>query len=213
MKVITKLKKVFGRKFNSRDYWRRRYRSGGTSGSGSYGNLCTYKAAIINATVYEHKIESVVELGFGDGNQANTFEFENYTGIEIVPELVDRAKKIFSDRPTWNFFLEDNFDFADQRFDLSMSLDVLYHLIEDDVFDDYMKRLFNLSDRFILIYASDIEKITSNAHVRHRSYSKWIDEHVPNVVLEKSWDNQYPYDKDSDPSKTSFANFKLYRKL
>lgn len=36
---------------------------------------------------------------------------------------------------------------------------------------------------------------------------------MPNVVLEKSWDNPYPYDKDSDPSQTSFANFKLYRKL
>jgi hypothetical protein len=47
---------------NSKQYWEKRYRSGGGSGSGSYNNLAVFKAEIINAFIKENDVKSVVEL-------------------------------------------------------------------------------------------------------------------------------------------------------
>lgn len=38
-------------KFNSKNYWENRYKSGGNSGAGSYSNLAEFKAEIINEFV------------------------------------------------------------------------------------------------------------------------------------------------------------------
>ena len=40
----------------------------------------------------------------------------------------------------------DNFA-KDKKADLSMSLDVLYHILEDNVFNSYMINLFNSSNK------------------------------------------------------------------
>jgi hypothetical protein len=41
------------------------------------------------------------------------------------------------------------------RFDLELSLDVIYHLVEDEVFDAYMRSLFAHAGRFVVIYSSN----------------------------------------------------------
>ncbi|MGD9858413.1 MAG: hypothetical protein AB7U20_26025 [Planctomycetaceae bacterium] len=58
------------RKFTgSSDYWVRRYRKGRNSGGGSYGRLAEFKAQVLNDLVREHRIQTVIEFGCGDGNQ------------------------------------------------------------------------------------------------------------------------------------------------
>ena len=42
-----------------------------------------------------------------------------------------------------------------RKADLSLSLDVIYHLVEDDVFEYYMRTLFEASNGYVIIYASD----------------------------------------------------------
>ena len=41
------------------------------------------------------------------------------------------------------------------RADLTLSLDVIYHLVEDDVFVSAMRALFDKAARFVVIYASN----------------------------------------------------------
>ena len=48
-------------------YWEQRYAGGGTSGAGSYGAAGRLKAEFLNAFVREHEVQSVIELGCGDG--------------------------------------------------------------------------------------------------------------------------------------------------
>ena len=64
-------------------------------------------------------------------------------------------------------------------------------MIEDEVFEEYMGRLFDSADRDVIIYSSNSDKNHSQQapHVRHREFSRWIEgarsewtliEHVPN---------------------------------
>jgi len=77
----------------SSEYWDRRYRSGGTSGDGSYGGLAEFKAEIINVFVEENGIDTVVELGCGDGNQLGLMDVPQYTGYDISKKAVEMCEK------------------------------------------------------------------------------------------------------------------------
>lgn len=194
--------------FSSSAYWTNRYKQGRNSGAGSYGRLAEYKATYINDLVKTKNIGSVIEFGSGDGNQASMFAFPNYTGIDVSAQTVLACRARFADRPGWSF--QDADAFVGQMHDLAMSLDVIYHLIEDDVFDRYMHRLFDSADRFALIYASDHDAETTAPHVRHRNYSDWIARNRPEWTLKDAPNQPYPFTLGSDPSQTSFASFKLF---
>lgn len=195
----------------SAEYWTRRYGDGRTSGAGSYGRLAEYKAEFINALVAEKGVTSVIEYGSGDGNQASKFDFANYTGVDVVPQVVEAARKRFADRPSWRFLTVAQEAGMDHRFDMSMSLDVIYHLVEDEVFDAYMSRLFATADRYVLIYATDHEEPdTGSAHVRHRRYTDWIAANAPRFGKLRAWDNPHGSAPGTDPKTTSFAFFQLF---
>jgi len=85
---------------NSKQYWEKRYRSGGGSGSGSYNNLAVFKAEIINAFIKENDVKSVVELGCGDGNQLQLFEFNTYIGYDVSDAVVEICRGKFADDNT-----------------------------------------------------------------------------------------------------------------
>lgn len=92
-----------------------------------------------------------------------------------------------------------------------MSLDVIYHLIEDHVYEKYMRNLLDSSGRYVAIYASNNDEITRDVHVRHRRFTSEIDatgewrliKHVP---------NRYPYDR-RNKSDTSFADFYFFERV
>ena len=96
--------------------------------------------------------------------------------------------------------------------DCAMSLDVIYHLVEDDVFEKYMYRLFESSNRYVCIYSSDFDS-ESMGHVRHRQFTKWIDKNLEGKwKLENMIKNPYAYSSE-DEENTSKADFYFYRKL
>lgn len=208
------LKRIFKRPkdFSSAAYWSNRYKGGATSGAGSYGRLATYKADIINALVRERDIASVIEFGCGDGNQASLFDFDHYTGVDVVEQVVAANRSRFSDRTDWAFLTNDAFSQSPLSGEMTMSLDVIYHLVEDQVFDTYMTQLFDSAGRFVLIYASDHDERLDNPHVRHRNYSRWIAESRPDFAMVQEWEHPFPYSADSDPNETSFAFFRLYER-
>ena len=46
--------------FDSAEYWRNRYASGGNSGAGSYGALADFKAASLNSFISNNNIASAI---------------------------------------------------------------------------------------------------------------------------------------------------------
>lgn len=196
----------------SDQYWEDRYRVGGNSGSGSYGRLAEFKAQFLNDFVEKNKISTVLEFGCGDGAQLLLAEYENYLGFDVAPSSVAMCRERFKSNPNYCFHLVGSDEFKNiKKANLSLSLDVIYHLIEDDVYDEYMRKLFECSKRFVIIYAYDFEKIYELKHEKGRNFTKWVTEFAPDWELIDRTSNKYPYDK-SDPNNTSQSDFYTYLK-
>lgn len=210
--MISWIKKLIklAHKFSSEAYWDNRYSKGGDSGPGSYGHLAKLKADIINSLITEKGIISAIEFGCGDGNQLKYCNYQTYTGYDVSPTAINRCQEIFKTDPTKKFFLASQYD--GRKADLAISLDVIFHLIEDDVFADYMENLFQAAGKLVIIYSSNQDDPIepSSIHVKHRKFSNWIEAHQPTWNLTKHIANPYPYNGDSEM--TSFADFHIYEK-
>lgn len=197
---------------SSRKYWETRYSKGGNSGPGSYNNLAKFKASIINKFVNSNNINTVIEWGSGDCNQLSLANYKIYIGYDVSKTAIDICKKKFNNDKSKTFIFMDNNFKSEKKADLSISLDVIYHLLEDKVFEEYMKNLFNSSNKYVCIYSSNINKPWAH-HVKHRKFTDWINKYMSkNWKLKKFIPNKYPFDENKTGI-TSFADFYFYEKI
>lgn len=191
----------------SAKYWERRYRGGGNSGDGSYGGLAEFKAETINSFVAENKIENVVELGCGDGNQLGLMDVPQYTGYDISETAVNMCVEMYADDSTKSFFhyLPDQYD-GESVAQLSLSLDIIFHLVEDRVFETYMRHLFKMSSEWVIVYSSNSEESDGEGveHCRNRKFVDWVDENISDWKLVNKIGNRYP--------KRSISDFYFYKR-
>lgn len=193
----------------SADYWESRYRKGRDSGSGSYGRLSEFKAETLNRFVRDEAIETVIEFGCGDGAQLSLARYPHYHGIDISQAGIERCRRRFAGDPAKSFGPPNSQ--KDAQYDLALSLDVIYHLVEYDVFEAYMRELFAASRRFVIVYSSNDDIAVPEPHIRHRKFTGWVDAHQPEWRLHARIANRYPFDP-RDPDNTSFADFYVYEK-
>jgi SAM-dependent methyltransferase len=194
---------------SSPSYWEERYRLGGSSGAGSYGRLARFKAQTLNQFVTRNEVTSVVEFGCGDGAQLALANYPRYVGIDVSQHAVELCKRKFSADPTKRFYHLAEMRAADQTADLAMSLDVLYHLVEDEVYDQSMRSLAGAARRFICIYSSNVDKPGDVAHIRHRCFTAWIARHAPQWRVISRVPNPFPEDSEN-PEETSWADFYFF---
>ncbi len=191
--------------FRSMQYWDARYRAGESSGAGSYGRLATYKAAFINAVIEANGIAHVADFGCGDGNLLSLLRAPAYTGLDVSETAIARCAEQFPDLRFLRMAQAADMPPAD----LCLSIDVIYHLVEDDVFGRYMDALFARASRLVLIYASNQDLAWPAPHVRHRRFSQHVAAAFPGWRLCAHAPNPYPFDPDR-PDDTSFADFFVY---
>ncbi|MCK6459355.1 MAG: class I SAM-dependent methyltransferase [Planctomycetes bacterium] len=194
----------------SERYWEERYARGDDSGVGSYGKFARFKADTINAFVEAEGIRSVLELGCGDGSQLKLARYPSYLGFDVSATAIEACRRIFAGDPAKSFFLMG--DYRGQQADLALSLDVIYHLVEDEVFESYMRTLFGAALRHVIVYASDFDDPgrKDGAHVRHRKFTEWVAKNIPDWTLARHLPNAHPYAGDYRTG--SFADFHFYRK-
>jgi SAM-dependent methyltransferase len=194
---------TFGR---SKTYWERRYRLGGTSGTGSYGVEAEFKAEVLNRFVREKGVERVIEFGCGDGHQLGLAEYPLYLGIDVSRTAIEMCRDRFRGDPRKSFLWYDpettvniaNFVKAD----LTLSVDVIYHLVEDYVYEKHLDDLFLTSRRFVIVYSSNKEERTLVPHVRHRKFTVDVERRFPAFRLVRTVENRYP--------ERSFASFFIF---
>lgn len=197
--------------FSSSNYWEKRYIERGNSGEGSYGDFAEFKSRIINDFVKRNNIQRALEFGCGDGNQIKTLNIPEYIGLDVSKTSIGMCSSLFGADEKKSFFLYSPDSFCDGlkvfHSDLTMSLDVIYHLVEDNVFDKYMTDLFDSSRKWVIIYSSNTdEKVKLQArHVKHRKFSKWIEEN------KKSW-KLYNKIENEVESGEFVAHFYIYKK-
>jgi SAM-dependent methyltransferase len=199
---------------SSTRYWEERYREGRNSGYGSYGRLSEFKAKIINKFIVDENVKRVIDFGCGDGNQLSMVNVAEYIGIDVSPFIVERCKERFHNDPSKVFLVKDEFLQNPFSAELTLSLDVIYHLVEDGVFEQYMNMLFDTSEKFCIIYSCDEDWIETDAvHVRRRRFTDWVTKNLPNWRLIQIVYNKYPHDGSINPKDRSFSNFYIYAKL
>jgi hypothetical protein len=93
---------------------------------------------------------------------------------------------------------------------------VLFHLVEDSVFESYMNDLCRAATRFVIIYSSNGDPLNGTfdwpPHVRHRRFTDWMERHQPGWNLVDSIPNRYAYRRQNDVEYGSFADFYIYAK-
>lgn len=191
-------------------YWEDRYAQGGNSGVGSYGKFAEFKAEVLNDFVCAHQVQSVIEFGCGDGNQLTLAAYPEYLGFDVSERAVTQCQKLFKSDENKSFLLMSNY--GGQQADLTLSLDVIFHLVEDDVFGGYMRTLFDASKRFVIVYSSNTDKAEQDQadHVRHRKFTDWVEQNVDDWKLSERIPNRYPY--QGDYLEGSFADFFIFEK-
>lgn len=199
--------------FNSRKYWDERYKKNGNSGDGSYNELSEFKAEVINSFIKEFNINTLIDYGVGDGNQLKLIDTSNikYTGIDVSPTIINKCKELFKDDTSKIFILDNNINNINA--DVVISCDVIYHLVEDYVYEKYMENLFNMSSRYVIIYARD-EDFRLAEHVKFRKFTSYIEYKFKNWELVKYIENKYPQQTLGKNNKhTSPSNFYIYEKI
>lgn len=194
----------------SKKYWEDRYSAGGNSGAGSYDKLAHFKAEIVNDFVAKHDVNSVIEFGCGDGNQLKLAEYPSYTGFDVSETAILLCRKKFSSDKNKTF--RNSRDYNGETADLSLSLDVIYHLVEDAIYHEYMRNLFKSARKYVIIYSSNTTQnsLCQCAHVKHRKFTTWVEENKQSWKLSEYIPNQYPY--RGDFWKGSFADFYIFEK-
>ncbi|HET8997158.1 MAG TPA: methyltransferase domain-containing protein [Acetobacteraceae bacterium] len=191
--------------FASHAYWEQRYRAGGDSGAGSGGVLLHYKAAVINAFIADNHVASVLDLGCGDGRLLSLLRAPSYVGVDVSPTVLSGCASRF---PQHRFLGLDALD-QEPAAELALSIDVLFHLVEDQVFIRSMDTLFAHATRFVLIYASNFVCDWPAPHVRHRRFTDHVVRAWPDWRLLAHLPNPHPY-HPARPDETSFADFFVY---
>lgn len=192
----------------SGDYWEKRYAKGGSSGTGSYGKFATFKADVLNTFVAETGIKSVIEFGCGDGNQLSLAKYPKYLGVDISETAVGMCRERYIGDNSKRF--EALAKYNGEKAELALSLDVIYHLVEDVAFDSYMRTLFASAEKYVAVYSSDTDDNSDiqGPHIRQRKFTTWVETHAPDWKLARHIPNMFPY--KGDGTRGSFADFYIY---
>jgi SAM-dependent methyltransferase len=192
--------------FKSAAYWEDRYTSGGNSGDGSFGDLASFKANVLNRFVETASIQSVIEFGCGDGSQLDFASYPAYVGLDVSPKAISMCTERFASDASKTFALypsaEVKVGIDPYIADAALSLDVMYHLVEDDVFFAYVADLFSAALRWVVIYSSDSDSPRCRPdpaiHVRHRPVRAYIAAHHSAWKLTETVVNAFPDDSPAD---------------
>ena len=137
-------------------YWEDRYRRGGNSGDGSYGRLRQYKADVLNKLVTQNDIGRAfqhVEVGCGAcGAQLELANYREYIGLDVSRSAISIAsqrhdQEIAASRSLRSGPMAAGCHRQPRPFsgtDMSISLDVIYHLLTESSFLGHLDLLFSL---------------------------------------------------------------------
>lgn len=218
MNLIYKFQRRLAQKFSpwSTNYWDNRYRGGGDSGAGSYGELAIFKNQVISRFCKERDVKKIIEFGSGDGNQASLLPAGiQYTGLDVSKHAIALCMDRFKTDHNKRFMLFTGKKGFVRKHSLTapvtMSLDVIYHLVEDSTFENYMHELFSASEEYVIIYSSNHIGEQEPQHVKHRKFTDYVGEHFKDFKLFRFIKNEYS--PDNQREEQSFADFYIFEKF
>ena len=187
---------------DTQSYWDRRYSDGGNSGNGSCGYLLDFKAQYINSFIRLNNIDSIQDFGCGDGSLLSKLDIKDkvYCGYDVSNFLLE-SLRVKYDKQFLHF---DEYD-GSIISDLVLSIDVIFHLVDDEVYRRYIETIQKATRKFLIIYSSDTDDNgLFGSHIRHRKFSDDI-----RMKMIKKTPNRYPYLTYGE--KGSFSDFYIFQ--
>ena len=128
------------------------------------------KAGFINKFIKENKIKRVFDYGCGDGRQSKYIKAPEYIGAEVSETALKGCRELNPDKI---FYPAKDIGpiVRDFKPDLCLSLWVISHLIEEKLYQDYMRNLFS-SQRFVIIHSLNEEKTYQALYQKDRDFTK-----------------------------------------
>lgn len=147
----------------TKNYWNARYASGGNSGYGSYGEQMEKKLSWLVPL----KFNSITDIGCGDFNFGKELIIRHpakYCGYDISEAVVARNSSIYP----YSFKVYDkNKDF--EVSELTLCLDVLFHIYEDEEYEALLNILKTLPTKYLALTAYEYDRPSDN-HVKYRKF-------------------------------------------
>ena len=157
-------------------YWEARYASGRDSGSGSRGAEAAYKAGLVNAIVEQMHLSSLLDLGCGDGQQAALLRVPGYVGYDPSPTAIAQCRSRLPD-------LRFTTEMPAEVFDATLSMDVIYHLTDDEAYQAYLAALFGHARRAVLVYG--LNETAAGPELLHMRMRRWRPDVPPDWWLSR----------------------------
>ena len=160
--------------FDTVIYWNKRYRRGKNSGAGSRGQWGDHKVDYVNRLIMGQKVDTLIDWGCGDGMLASRFQVAHYVGLDVSPFALGLCARACGFRPGWGWCLYDGFDspWYLPPADLALSLDVIFHLVDDAMYYRHLELLFT-SAPLVAVHSSNRDE-HGHPHVRHREFTRDI---------------------------------------
>ena len=172
------------------------------SGSGSRGNLASFKIDYINKFIKDNKIKSILDFGCGDLHISSKLEVDKYFGIDIVDHIHPQIIKAKDYKTTVSRF--DEFEHSEKA-DLCLCMDVLYHILSDELeyLENSINKIVDYSSKYVIIYAQDSY---------NKSYSDWSG-HMNNSPWRQILEKKVTLISEQDsPLAGTTAKFYVYEK-
>lgn len=197
---------------NTAYYWEQRYKSGGNSGRG----LCLdFKGEVLRRFIKKHHIKSIIDLGCGDGRMVKLFDVNDYVGLDISPTAVDICKKAFAEDKNKVFRVYEHPIVDLEPKELTLSLDVIFHLLEDETYSNYMEDLFNYATKYVIVFSSDTEGFLRGQarHLRQHKFTDWVKDNRKDWELLTKINNRFPYNPETGEGAISDFYIFKHKKL
>ena len=138
---------------------------------------------------------------------------DTYIGLDVSATIIKQCISKFKSDNTKSFFIYDSESFADNlhifKSDAAFSIDVIFHLVEDVLFEKYLEDLFSSAIKLVVIYGADMDYIPGTEHELYRRFTAYIENKFPEWKLDKFIKNRYPA-KDNEDRNGSLSDFFFY---
>lgn len=96
--------------------------------------------------------DSIFEIGCGTAPILKVLKPKYYFGVDIESKFIDKAKKIYMDKISYNFYAGDGRKIKPERaFDILLFSHTTHHLTDKDIIN-LLDRVKNYKFKFIVIY-------------------------------------------------------------
>lgn len=179
--------------FNSDKYREQRYKTGGNSWKWSYWDNWVFKSEYINKFIEENNIKSAVEVGCGDGHNLTLYKVDKYIWLDVSAKSIEMCKQKHVDDKNKQFFLHTDKDsYDDYISDVSLCLDVTYHIFPRKKWEDVIQQVIGMWEKYVIFYSF----LSPSGHANHiNDYD--FEEYITSVCEERKY-NLF-IDKDTRP--------------